>query len=63
MLDGAARGDERLARDLTAEHALAVLVRAQAAEQVHLELLELEEFDQLVERGSHVTPILTRCRG
>ena len=49
-VDGAPRRDERLPRDLPAEHALAVLVGADAAEQVHLELLELEQVDQIVER-------------
>ena len=51
MVDGAAGRDERLPRDLPAEHALAVLVGAQPAEQVHLELLELEQVDQIVERA------------
>ena len=44
---------ERLPRDLPAEHPLAVLVGAQPAEQVHLELLELEQVDQIVERRAH----------
>ena len=48
-----ARRDQRLARDLAAEHALAVLVGAHAAEQVDLELLELEQVDEIVERAPH----------
>ena len=40
LVDRAARGDQRLRRHLAAEHPLAVLVGAQPAEQVHLELLE-----------------------
>ena len=52
-LHGAARGDEGLARDLTAEHPLLVLVGAEAPEQVHLELLEVEEGDEVVERARH----------
>ena len=42
-LDRAARGDERLPGDLAAEDALAALLRAPAAEEVHLELLEVED--------------------
>src|SRR2546423_1557646 len=52
--DCATGGDERLRRDLPAEHALAVLVRAQAAEEIDLERFELEQRQQLVERVSHV---------
>jgi hypothetical protein len=50
-LDRPAGGDERLARDLAAEDALAALVGAPAAEQVHLELLEVEDVDELLERA------------
>ena len=53
VLDRATRGDQRLPGDLAAEHALAVLVRAEPAEQIDLELLQLQQFDQLVERSSH----------
>ena len=49
-VDRAPRGDERLPGHLAAEHALAPLLRAPAAEQVHLERLEIEELDQVVER-------------
>ena len=53
VLDGPARRDQRLARHLAAEHALAVLVGAQPAEEVDLELLQREQVDQLVECGAH----------
>ena len=49
----AARGDQRLPGHLAAEDPLAVLLRAAAAEDVHLELLQVEERDQPVERGGH----------
>ena len=49
LLDGAPRGDERLARDLAAEDAETHVLRASAAEEVHLELLEVEDDQQLVE--------------
>ena len=44
---------ERLPRDLAAEHPLAVLVGAQPAEEVDLELFELQQVDQVVERRAH----------
>ena len=50
-LDGAARGDQRLSRHLTAEDALALLLRRAPAEQVHLELFEVEDLEQVVERA------------
>ena len=53
LVDGAAGRDERLAGDLPAEHPLAVLVGAQPAEEVHLELLELQQIDQVVQRRAH----------
>ena len=53
VFDRAARGDERLPRDLAAEHTLAVLVGAHAAEQVDLELFEVQQLDELVERTPH----------
>ena len=61
VLDRAAGRDERLARDLATEHALTVLVGAQPAEQVHLELFELQQFDQLVERSPHGGAMLRRA--
>jgi len=47
--DRASRRDERLARDLPAEDALAVFVGAHTAEQVELEWLQLEQLDEIVE--------------
>ena len=52
-VDGPSGRDERLAGDLTAEDPLAVLLRAPAAEDVHLELLEVEDREQLGERVGH----------
>ena len=51
MLDRASRSDERLARDLSAEHALALLVGLTPAEDVDLDRLEVEQLDQVVERA------------
>ena len=51
VVDGPGRGDERLAGDLPAEHPLALLVRRGAAEDVHLDRLEIEQGDEGVERG------------
>src|SRR2546426_9564547 len=48
---GAARGDQRLPGHLAAEDPLAVLLRAPAAEDVHLELPPGEEPDQPVQCG------------
>jgi hypothetical protein len=53
VLDRAARGHKRLSRDLATEHPLPVLVRAQATEQVDLELFEMQQLDELVQRTSH----------
>ena len=52
-LDGAARGHERLPEHLSAEHLRTADVAALAAEQVHLEPLELEHFQQVGEDGVH----------
>ena len=52
-LDRAPRGHQRLAGHLSAEHPLAILLRAAAAEDVHLELLEVEDLDQLADRVRH----------
>jgi hypothetical protein len=52
-IDRPGGGDERLAGDLAAEHALAVLVGLAPAEDVLLDLLEVEQVDELVERRSH----------
>ncbi len=48
-VDGAPRGDERLPGDLAAEDPRGALRRADAAEQVPLEALEVEERDEPVE--------------
>ena len=47
-LDGAGGRDQRLADHLAAEHALPADLRAAAAKQVHLELLEVEDGEQVV---------------
>ena len=46
-VDGPSGRDERLAGDLTAEDPLAVLLRAPAAEDVHLELTRVNGYDAL----------------
>ena len=46
-LDGAGGGDQRLADHLAAEHALPADLRAAAAKQVHLELFEVEDGEQV----------------
>src|SRR5690606_5374568 len=48
-VDRAGRGDERLAGHLAAEDALAVLVRRDAAEDVDLDRLEVEQLHQIVD--------------
>ena len=53
VVDGAGRGDERLAGDLAAEHPLAVLVGRAAAEDVDLDRLEREQGHEFVEGGLH----------
>ncbi len=49
VVDGAPGGDERLPRDLAAEDPGGALRRADAAEQVALEPLEVEQPDEPVE--------------
>ncbi len=61
-LHGAARRDQRLARDLPPEHPLAVLLGRDAAKEVHLEGFEIEQRDQVVERSSHEVPNLANPR-
>ena len=58
VVDRAAGRDERLARDLATEDALTILVGADATKQIHLELFELEDVDEVVERSPHVRRIL-----
>ena len=53
-LDRAARGHERLARDLPTEHPLAILLGRDAAKEVHFQGFEIEQRDQVVERSSHL---------
>ena len=53
LVDRACRGDERLTGNLTTEHALAVLVGLDAAEDIHLDRLEVEEFDEIRQCVSH----------
>ena len=45
LVDGPPGGDERLRRDLAAEDAKAGLVEVLAAEDVHLDGLEIEQPD------------------
>jgi hypothetical protein len=49
LVDGARRGDQRLAGDLAAEDADPVLVGGEAAEEVHLDRFEVEQLDEIVE--------------
>jgi hypothetical protein len=60
-LDSAPRSRQCLRRDLTAEHALTVLVGAEPAKQVDLEHLQLEELEQRVECGSHQPKNTAAC--
>ena len=52
-LDRAAGGDEGLADHLAAEHALPADLRAAAAIQVVLELLEVEDGEEIVDGAGH----------
>src|SRR5262249_12691189 len=45
-LDRAARSDQRLTCHLTAEHAEPILLRTAAADDVHLELFQVEDLEQ-----------------
>jgi hypothetical protein len=62
---GAARGDQCLARDLAAEHAWRAVRRADSAEQVHLELFQVEQPHQPVERDlpGYLFGLSGRCTG
>ena len=46
-------GDQRLPRHLAAEHPLDPLVGRPAAEDVHLDLLQVKQVEQLVKRVAH----------
>ncbi|GAA4961304.1 hypothetical protein GCM10025331_60850 [Actinoplanes utahensis] len=50
-VDGAAGGDQRLSGDLAAEHALGSGLRAFALEGGRVDLLQVEEFQKLVDGG------------
>ena len=52
-IDGAAGGDQRLPDHLAAEHALPGDLRAAAAEEVDLELFEVEDGEEYLDRGRH----------
>ena len=52
-LDRAAGGDQGLAEHLSPEDPLGALLRAAAAEEVHLQLFEIEDSEQRIERPGH----------
>src|SRR5262249_22024349 len=52
-IDGAARGDQRLTRHLPTEGALPIPLPAATAEDVHLELLEVEDLDEAIDGVWH----------
>ncbi len=54
--DGPAGRDQRLPGHLAAEHPGRAVRRAHPAEQVELELLEVEQLDELVEDGLAARP-------
>jgi putative flippase GtrA len=56
-LDGAAGGDERLRGDLTPEHAAALFVEAHTSKDVHLDLLEIEQLDEVRPLAVHVQTV------
>jgi hypothetical protein len=58
-IDGAACRHQRLADDLPAEHTLAADLGGAAAKQVHLELLEVENAEQILEGRGHRKPFGT----
>ena len=49
VVDGAAGGDQRLADHLAAEHPLPALLRRAAAKQVHLDRLEIEDGEEILD--------------
>ena len=55
-LDGARRGNQRLADHLSAEDALPADLRAASAEEVVFERLEVEHGKQRLDRVCHVRP-------
>ncbi len=52
-LDGAAGSDHRLPDHLAAEHPLPARLRAVAAEQIHLELFEVEDRNEVDQAFGH----------
>ena len=48
VVDRAAGGDQRLADHLAAEHPLPALLRRAAAKQIHLDRLEIEDGDEVL---------------
>ena len=60
-IDGPGGGDERLTGNLAAEHPLAILVGADASEDVDLDGLEVEERDELVDLGLGHQPSLAQA--
>ena len=63
VLDRAAGRDQRLADDLAAEHPLPARLRRAAAEQVHLERLEIENGEDVLDGGGHAMSSNLRPRG
>ncbi len=53
-LDGAHCGNQRLADDLAAKHALPAGLRRAAAEQVQIEVFEIEDREQICNGGGHL---------
>lgn len=61
-LDGAARRNQRLRRDEASENARAAIVRAEPAEQIEVEGLEIEPIEETIELG-HAAAIARRVEG
>ena len=53
IFDRPARGDQRLADHLPAEHALPARLRRAAPKQVHFERLEIEDGEDVLDIGGH----------
>ena len=51
--DRAPRSDEGLTGDLSTEDALLIFVGTYASEQIHLDLVQIEEAEEFVEGGTH----------
>ena len=62
-LDGAGRGDQRLAEHLAAENALPTIFRAATAEEVVLERLQVEDAEQVFDGGLPCRPREIRPSG